>query len=77
MSEVMPYTDEKIGHFGDSEDVEQLAFTCRLQGGDGFFNGNGGGGGGSTGQAKRPPKLGQIGRSQRGEDVIVKNIIST
>ncbi|XP_042199650.1 calcium/calmodulin-dependent protein kinase II inhibitor 2-like [Callorhinchus milii] len=56
MSEVLPYGDEKIAHYGDADDVGKLSFTCRLQDTNNFFGSN---------QSKRPPKLGQIGRSKR------------
>ncbi|KAG9353044.1 hypothetical protein JZ751_017620 [Albula glossodonta] len=45
MSEVLPYNDEKIAHYGDDGDDT-----------NNFFGGA---------QNKRPPKLGQIGRSKR------------
>lgn len=57
MSEVLPYGDEKLSPYGDGGDVGQI-FSCRLQDTNNFFG---------TGQNKRPPKLGQIGRSKRGE----------
>ncbi|XP_061076448.1 calcium/calmodulin-dependent protein kinase II inhibitor 2-like [Conger conger] len=56
MSEVLPYNEEKITHYGDDGDVGQISFTCRLQDTNNFFGGT---------QNKRPPKLGQIGRSKR------------
>ncbi|XP_068772250.1 calcium/calmodulin-dependent protein kinase II inhibitor 1 [Struthio camelus] len=56
MSQVLPYGEDKLGGFAAGGAVGQLPFTCRLQDGGGFFAG---------GQAKRPPKLGQIGRSKR------------
>ncbi|KAG5835504.1 calcium/calmodulin-dependent protein kinase II inhibitor 2-like [Anguilla rostrata] len=56
MSEVLPYNEEKITHYGDDGDVGQISFTCRLQDTNNFFSGS---------QNKRPPKLGQIGRSKR------------
>uniref|UniRef100_A0A8C3PD42 Calcium/calmodulin dependent protein kinase II inhibitor 1 n=2 Tax=Chrysemys picta bellii TaxID=8478 RepID=A0A8C3PD42_CHRPI len=56
MSEVLPYGEDKLGHFGDGGEVGQISFTCRLQDTSNFFAG---------GQNKRPPKLGQIGRSKR------------
>ncbi|KAJ8360617.1 hypothetical protein SKAU_G00171420 [Synaphobranchus kaupii] len=56
MSEVLPYNEEKITHYGDDGDVGQISFTCRLQDTNNFFGGS---------QNKRPPKLGQIGRSKR------------
>ncbi|KAG7472089.1 hypothetical protein MATL_G00104790 [Megalops atlanticus] len=55
MSEVLPY-EEKITHYGDDGDVGQISLTCRLQDTSNFFGGS---------QNKRPPKLGQIGRSKR------------
>lgn len=58
MSEVLPYSEEKLGPYGDGGDVGQLSFTCRLQDTNNFYAG---------GQNKRPPKLGQIGRSKCGE----------
>lgn len=57
MSEVLPYGDEKLSPYGDGGDVGQI-FSCRLQDTNNFFG---------AGQSKRPPKLGQIGRSKRGE----------
>lgn len=57
MSEVLPYGDEKLSPYGDGGDVGQI-FSCRLQDTNNFFG---------AGQNKRPPKLGQIGRSKRGE----------
>ncbi|XP_028663512.1 calcium/calmodulin-dependent protein kinase II inhibitor 1b [Erpetoichthys calabaricus] len=59
MSEVLPYGEEKIdyGDEGEGEgDGDQISFTCRLQDTNNFFG---------AGQGKRPPKLGQIGRSKR------------
>lgn len=55
MSEVLPYGDEKLSPYGDGGDVGQI-FSCRLQDTNNFFG---------AGQNKRPPKLGQIGRSKR------------
>ncbi|KAI7794449.1 calcium/calmodulin-dependent protein kinase II inhibitor 1b [Triplophysa rosa] len=56
MSEVLPY-DDNITHYGDNGDEEEISLTCRLQNNtNNFF--------GST-PNKRPPKLGQIGRSKR------------
>ncbi|MBN3318678.1 CK2N1 inhibitor, partial [Atractosteus spatula] len=60
MSEVLPFNEEKITHYGDDGDVGQISFTCRLQDTNNFFG---------AGQNKRPPKLGQIGRSKRGERI--------
>ncbi|KAB5536908.1 hypothetical protein PHYPO_G00112710 [Pangasianodon hypophthalmus] len=60
MSEVLPYSEEKMAHYGnDGDDEDHLSFTCRLQDTNNFFSGN---------QNKRPPKLGQIGRSKRVEE---------
>ncbi|XP_043926568.1 calcium/calmodulin-dependent protein kinase II inhibitor 2 [Protopterus annectens] len=56
MSEILPYGDEKMAHFGAEGDVSQISFSCRLQDTNSFFGGS---------QAKRPPKLGQIGRAKR------------
>ncbi|XP_041955044.1 calcium/calmodulin-dependent protein kinase II inhibitor 1b [Sardina pilchardus] len=56
MSEVLPYNEENITHYGDDGDVDQLSITCRLQNTNNLFG---------TSQNKRPPKLGQIGRSKR------------
>ncbi|KAJ3602904.1 hypothetical protein NHX12_030649 [Muraenolepis orangiensis] len=56
MSEVLPFNDEKMAHYGEEGDEGHLSFTCRLQDTNNFFNGS---------QNKRPPKLGQIGRSKR------------
>ncbi|XP_023444591.1 calcium/calmodulin-dependent protein kinase II inhibitor 1 isoform X1 [Dasypus novemcinctus] len=58
MSEVLPYGDEKLSPYGDGGDVGQI-FSCRLQDTNNFFG---------AGQNKRPPKLGQIGRSKRDRD---------
>uniref|UniRef100_UPI00398EEADE calcium/calmodulin-dependent protein kinase II inhibitor 1b n=1 Tax=Pristiophorus japonicus TaxID=55135 RepID=UPI00398EEADE len=55
MSEVLPYSEENIPHYGAAGDVGQM-FSCRLQDTNNFFG---------SGQNKRPPKLGQIGRSKR------------
>lgn len=57
MSEVLPFNEEKMSHYGNEGDEGHLSFTCRLQDTNNFFNGS---------QNKRPPKLGQIGRSKRG-----------
>ncbi|GCC36384.1 calcium/calmodulin-dependent protein kinase II inhibitor 1-like [Chiloscyllium punctatum] len=54
MSQVLPYNEEKIAHYG--EEVGQISFTCRLQDTNNYFG---------AGQNKRAPKLGQIGRSKR------------
>ncbi|XP_040059894.1 calcium/calmodulin-dependent protein kinase II inhibitor 2-like isoform X1 [Gasterosteus aculeatus] len=56
MSEVLPFNEEKMSHYGNEGDEGHLSFTCRLQDTNNFFNGS---------QNKRPPKLGQIGRSKR------------
>ncbi|XP_051518684.1 calcium/calmodulin-dependent protein kinase II inhibitor 1b [Myxocyprinus asiaticus] len=56
MSEVLPY-EENITHYGDDGDEEQISLTCRLQNNTNNFFG--------SAQNKRPPKLGQIGRSKR------------
>ncbi|XP_056588518.1 calcium/calmodulin-dependent protein kinase II inhibitor 1b [Triplophysa dalaica] len=56
MSEVLPY-DDNITHYGDNGDEEEISLTCRLQNNTNNFYG-------ST-PNKRPPKLGQIGRSKR------------
>ncbi|XP_029472509.1 calcium/calmodulin-dependent protein kinase II inhibitor 2 [Rhinatrema bivittatum] len=55
MSEILPYSDEKMARYGDDPE-SQLSFSCRLQDTSAFFGGN---------QQKRPPKLGQIGRAKR------------
>uniref|UniRef100_A0A8B9N6P7 Uncharacterized protein n=1 Tax=Accipiter nisus TaxID=211598 RepID=A0A8B9N6P7_9AVES len=54
MSEGPPYGEGQLA--GDAA-VGQLPFPVRLRGPDGLLAG---------GQGKRPPKLGQIGRSKRG-----------
>lgn len=71
MSEVLPFNEEKMSHYGNEGDEGHLSFTCRLQDTNNFFNGS---------QNKRPPKLGQIGRSKRvviedenGDDEALKN----
>ncbi|CAG5982828.1 calcium/calmodulin-dependent protein kinase II inhibitor 2-like [Menidia menidia] len=71
MSEVLPFNEEKMSHYGNEGDEGHLSFTCRLQDTNNFFNGS---------QNKRPPKLGQIGRSKRvviedenGDDEAMKN----
>lgn len=56
MSEVLPFNEEKMSHYGNEGDEGHLSFTCRLQDTNNFFSGS---------QNKRPPKLGQIGRSKR------------
>ncbi len=55
MSDVLPY-EENISHYDGDE--EQISLTCRLQNNSSNFF--------SSGQNKRAPKLGQIGRSKRG-----------
>lgn len=59
MSDVLPYNEDKMTHYGNDGDEEHLSFTCRLQDTNNFFGGN---------PNKRPPKLGQIGRSKRGNE---------
>lgn len=61
MSEVLPFNEEKMSHYGNEGDEGHLSFTCRLQDTNNFFSGS---------QNKRPPKLGQIGRSKRGNYTI-------
>ncbi|XP_010853993.1 PREDICTED: LOW QUALITY PROTEIN: calcium/calmodulin-dependent protein kinase II inhibitor 2, partial [Bison bison bison] len=56
MSEILPYSEDKMGRFGADPEGTDLSFSCRLQDTNSFFAGN---------QAKRPPKLGQIGRAKR------------
>uniref|UniRef100_A0A8D0QBU7 Calcium/calmodulin-dependent protein kinase II inhibitor 2 n=1 Tax=Sus scrofa TaxID=9823 RepID=A0A8D0QBU7_PIG len=56
MSEILPYSEDKMGRFGTDPEGSDLSFSCRLQDTNSFFAGN---------QAKRPPKLGQIGRAKR------------
>lgn len=46
-----------MGRYGADPEGSDLSFSCRLQDTNSFFAGN---------QAKRPPKLGQIGRAKRG-----------
>uniref|UniRef100_A0A7N9IBX9 Calcium/calmodulin-dependent protein kinase II inhibitor 2 n=1 Tax=Macaca fascicularis TaxID=9541 RepID=A0A7N9IBX9_MACFA len=55
MSEILPYSEDKMGRFGADPEGSDLSFSCRLQDTNSFFAGN---------QAKRP-KLGQIGRAKR------------
>lgn len=50
------YGEDKMGRFGADPEGSDLSFSCRLQDTNSFFAGN---------QAKRPPKLGQIGRAKR------------
>ncbi|XP_076838166.1 calcium/calmodulin-dependent protein kinase II inhibitor 1a [Brachyhypopomus gauderio] len=56
MSEVLPYGEGKVGGYGGDSDVSQMSFSCGLQDTSSFF---------VSSQAKRPPKLGQIGRAKR------------
>ncbi|KAM9315747.1 calcium/calmodulin-dependent protein kinase II inhibitor 2 [Gastrophryne carolinensis] len=56
MSEILPYSEDKMGRYGSDSEVGQNMFSCRLQDTSAFFGGN---------QQKRPPKLGQIGRAKR------------
>lgn len=56
MSEILPYSEDKMGRFAADPEGSDLSFSCRLQDTNSFFAGN---------QAKRPPKLGQIGRAKR------------
>lgn len=51
----------------EGEEEGQISITCRLQDSNNFFG---------TTQNKRPPKLGQIGRSQRVviEDDSIENV---
>ncbi|XP_068135442.1 calcium/calmodulin-dependent protein kinase II inhibitor 2 [Hyperolius riggenbachi] len=56
MSEILPYSEDKMGTYGSDTEVGQISFSCRLQDTSAFFGGN---------QQKRPPKLGQIGRAKR------------
>lgn len=60
MSQVLPY-EENISRYGNDGDEEQMSLTCRLHNTNNFY---------SSTQNKRPPKLGQIGRSKRGEDTL-------
>ncbi|XP_019407063.1 PREDICTED: calcium/calmodulin-dependent protein kinase II inhibitor 2 [Crocodylus porosus] len=55
MSDILPYSEDKVRYGADAE-VGDISFSCRLQDTNSFFAGN---------QAKRPPKLGQIGRAKR------------
>ncbi|XP_073457644.1 calcium/calmodulin-dependent protein kinase II inhibitor 1 isoform X2 [Aquarana catesbeiana] len=60
MSEVLPFSEaEQRGHYADGGGDGQIPLTCRLQDTGNFYGSSGQGGG------KRPPKLGQIGRSKR------------
>ncbi|KTF75156.1 hypothetical protein cypCar_00032235 [Cyprinus carpio] len=56
MSEVLPYGEGKMSGYGADNDVSQMSFSCGLQDTNSFFGAS---------QAKRPPKLGQIGRAKR------------
>ncbi|KPP77974.1 calcium/calmodulin-dependent protein kinase II inhibitor 2-like, partial [Scleropages formosus] len=56
MSEVLPYSEGKMSGYGADSEVSQMSFSCGLQDTNSFFGGS---------QAKRPPKLGQIGRAKR------------
>ncbi|XP_075426972.1 calcium/calmodulin-dependent protein kinase II inhibitor 2 isoform X1 [Ascaphus truei] len=55
MSEILPFGEDKMGHYSDPE-VGEISFSCRLQDTSSFYGGN---------PQKRPPKLGQIGRAKR------------
>lgn len=44
--------------YGTDSEVSQMSFSCGLQDTSAFF---------AASQAKRPPKLGQIGRAKRGK----------
>lgn len=61
MSEVLPFNEDKMSHYGNEGEEGHLSFTCRLQDTNNFFSGS---------QNKRPPKLGQIGRSKRGNYIM-------
>ncbi|XP_049889596.1 calcium/calmodulin-dependent protein kinase II inhibitor 1a [Epinephelus moara] len=56
MSEVLPYNEGKMSGYGADSEVSQMSFSCGLQDTNAFF---------AASQAKRPPKLGQIGRAKR------------
>jgi len=60
MSEVLPYNNNEgqMSGYGADSDVNQMSYSCGLQDTSAFF---------SASQAKRPPKLGQIGRAKRGK----------
>lgn len=62
MSEVLPYGEGKMSGYGADNDVSQMSFSCGLQDTNSFFGAS---------QGKRPPKLGQIGRAKRGENVML------
>ncbi|KAL4624865.1 calcium/calmodulin-dependent protein kinase II inhibitor 2-like [Arapaima gigas] len=55
MSEVLPYSEGKMSGYSAESDVSQISFSCGLQDTNSFFGAS---------QAKRPPKLGQIGRAK-------------
>uniref|UniRef100_A0A3Q2QYX4 Calcium/calmodulin-dependent protein kinase II inhibitor 2 n=1 Tax=Fundulus heteroclitus TaxID=8078 RepID=A0A3Q2QYX4_FUNHE len=55
MSEVLPYNEGKMSGYGADSEVNQMSFSCGLQDTSAFF---------AASQAKRPPKLGQIGRAK-------------
>ncbi|XP_014898110.1 calcium/calmodulin-dependent protein kinase II inhibitor 1a [Poecilia latipinna] len=55
MSEVLPYNEGKMSGYGADSEVSQMSFSCGLQDTSAFF---------AASQAKRPPKLGQIGRAK-------------
>lgn len=67
MSEVLPFED-KMSRYEDEGEEGHLSFTCRLQDTNNFFSGS---------QNKRPPKLGQIGRSKRGNYMIMAFLLIT
>uniref|UniRef100_A0A3B3E120 Calcium/calmodulin-dependent protein kinase II inhibitor 2 n=1 Tax=Oryzias melastigma TaxID=30732 RepID=A0A3B3E120_ORYME len=56
MSEVLPYNESKMNGYGADSEVSQMSFGCGMQDTSAFF---------ASSQAKRPPKLGQIGRAKR------------
>lgn len=58
MSEVLPYNEGKMSGYGADSEVSQMSFSCGLQDTSAFF---------AASQAKRPPKLGQIGRAKHGK----------
>ncbi|KPP58664.1 calcium/calmodulin-dependent protein kinase II inhibitor 2-like, partial [Scleropages formosus] len=55
MSEVLPYSEGKMNGYAAESDVNQISFSCGLQDTNSFFGAS---------QAKRPPKLAQIGRAK-------------
>ncbi|XP_041427691.1 calcium/calmodulin-dependent protein kinase II inhibitor 1 isoform X2 [Xenopus laevis] len=62
MSQVLPFSEaDQRGLYADGggDMAGQIPITCRLQDSGNFYGSSGQGGG------KRPPKLGQIGRSKR------------